>query len=104
AFIVMEYVPGETLAAKLRRGRMRMEDVLQIGRQLAAALCAAHTEGVIHRDIKPGNIQVTPVGSVKVLDFGVARTLESLASSTAGTTRRPQPRGGQTLRARGGQA
>ncbi|MBZ5555944.1 MAG: tetratricopeptide repeat protein [Acidobacteriia bacterium] len=72
-FIVMEYVEGETLSARLARGRMPMDDVRRVGRQLASALAAAHAQGVIHRDLKPANIQVARDGSIKVLDFGVAK-------------------------------
>ena len=86
AFIVMEYVEGENLAAKLRRERLPVKQVLRIARQLAAALRAAHEKGVIHRDIKPGNIQIRTDGSVKVLDFGVARSVRGLAATSHATT------------------
>ncbi len=72
-FIVMEYVEGISLAAHLASGPLPVEQVRAIGRQLASALAAAHASGVIHRDLKPANIQLTPDGSIKVLDFGVAR-------------------------------
>jgi serine/threonine protein kinase len=81
-FIVMEYVEGESLAARLRRERLPIDRVISIGRQLAAALGAAHARGVVHRDLKPGNIQLMPDGTVKVLDFGIATALE-VASSLA---------------------
>jgi hypothetical protein len=74
AFIVMEYVEGESLSALLRREAMSPARVISIGRQLAAALAAAHAKGVIHRDLKPRNIQVMPGDQIKVLDFGVAAT------------------------------
>ena len=70
--IVMEYVEGESLARVMRRQRLTVRRVVAIGRQLAAALTAAHAKGVIHRDLKPANIQMTTGGLVKVLDFGVA--------------------------------
>jgi serine/threonine-protein kinase len=70
--IVMEYVPGETLAARLRRGPLTPEQALAIGAQLADALADAHGHHVIHRDLKPSNVQITPEGRVKVLDFGVS--------------------------------
>ena len=72
-FIVMEYVEGVSLAAHLARGPLPAAEVRAIGRQLASALAAAHAQGVIHRDLKPANIQVMRDGSIKVLDFGVAR-------------------------------
>ena len=72
AFIVMEYVEGESLAARIRRGALPVAETIAIGRQIAAALAAAHAEGIVHRDLKPGNVQVTPSGIVKILDFGIA--------------------------------
>lgn len=73
AFIVMEFVDGESLAARIARGPLPPGDVIRIGRELASALAAAHAQGVVHRDLKPSNIQLTHDGSAKVLDFGVAR-------------------------------
>jgi serine/threonine protein kinase len=84
AFIVMEYVDGETLSDRLAHGRLQMSTVIEFGRQLASALAAAHSRGIIHRDLKPANIQVTPEGRVKILDFGVARVCD-LLSATATT-------------------
>jgi hypothetical protein len=72
AFIVMEYVEGENLAARLKRERMPFERVVSIGSQLASALAAAHAKNVVHRDLKPGNVHLTAEGTVKVLDFGIA--------------------------------
>src|SRR3954470_1691292 len=72
AFIVMEYVEGESLAATLRRGRLPMNRVISIGHQLASALAAAHACGVVHRDLKPANMHFATDGTVKVLDFGIA--------------------------------
>jgi len=72
--IVMEYVAGESLAARLRTGRLPPPTVASIGIQLAEALAEAHAMGVIHRDLKPGNVMVTTDGRVKILDFGLART------------------------------
>jgi hypothetical protein len=81
AFIVMEYVEGESLAKRLRRGRLSTTEVIVIGRQLASALAAAHAEGIVHRDLKPANIQVMQSGSVKVLDFGIANATRLLPSA-----------------------
>ena len=73
AFIVMELVPGETLASRLTKGRMQVPEVLRIAGQVAAALETVHDKGIIHRDLKPANIKITRDGVVKVLDFGVAK-------------------------------
>src|SRR5207249_1880227 len=67
-FLVMELVPGETLAARITRGRLSVDEALSIAHQMADALEAAHEKGVIHRDLKPANIKVRPDGHVKVLD------------------------------------
>jgi eukaryotic-like serine/threonine-protein kinase len=72
AFLVMEYVPGETLADRLARGPLRLEQVLRCGVEIAEALDAAHREGVVHRDLKPGNIMLAR-GGAKLLDFGLAK-------------------------------
>src|SRR5580765_1135363 len=79
--IVMELVPGETLAEKLTNGALSVEESLPIGRQIAEALEAAHEAGLVHRDLKPANIKVTPQGKVKVLDFGLAKVMETPSSS-----------------------
>jgi serine/threonine-protein kinase len=80
-FIVMEYVEGISLAAHLAGGPLPAHEVSRIGRQLASALAAAHAQGVIHRDLKPANIQVMRDGSIKVLDFGVARLTPAMHTS-----------------------
>jgi serine/threonine protein kinase len=82
AFLVMEYLHGETLAARLTRGPLKVEEVLRIGVQIADALSAAHREGVVHRDLKPSNIMLTRDG-VKLLDFGLAKLREGDATSSA---------------------
>jgi serine/threonine protein kinase len=72
-FLIMEYVPGQTLAAKLERGPLTQEEVLHIGKQIAAAIQEAHDHGIVHRDLKPQNVMLTPRGQVKVADFGLAK-------------------------------
>jgi serine/threonine-protein kinase len=72
-FLVMELVPGETLAEKIKRGAISLDESLGIAAQITEALEAAHEKGVMHRDLKPANIKVTPEGKVKVLDFGLAK-------------------------------
>ena len=77
-FIVMEFVPGQSLADILREhSPLEPARAADIAAQAAGALSAAHARGIVHRDIKPGNIMVTPDGSVKVLDFGIARAVDS---------------------------
>jgi serine/threonine-protein kinase len=75
-FLVMEYVQGITLAEKLAGGALPEPELIDLGIQIADALEAAHEQGVVHRDLKPGNVVVTPRGRVKVLDFGLAKLLQ----------------------------
>src|SRR6187200_2378694 len=75
--LVMELVEGEDLAAIIARGALPIAESLTIARQIADALEAAHEQGVIHRDLKPANIKVRPDGTVKILDFGLAKALAS---------------------------
>ncbi len=76
-FLVLEYVPGETLAERMGRKKLKVEEALTIGLQIADAVSAAHEKGVIHRDLKSGNIKITLENKVKVLDFGLARAVGS---------------------------
>jgi Tol biopolymer transport system component len=83
--LVLQLVEGPTLADRITQGPIPLDDALPIARQIAEALEAAHEKGVIHRDLKPANIKLTPDGQVKVLDFGLAKLLDSdaVASSQA---------------------
>jgi len=83
--LVLELVEGPTLADRIASGPLSINDALPIARQISEALEAAHEQGIIHRDLKPANVKVRPDGTVKVLDFGLAKALEpaGVASSTA---------------------
>jgi eukaryotic-like serine/threonine-protein kinase len=75
-FLVMELVPGETLADRIKSGAIPLAEAIPIARQIADALEAAHEQGIIHRDLKPANVKVSEDGTVKVLDFGLAKVME----------------------------
>ncbi|MHC4596606.1 MAG: protein kinase domain-containing protein [Planctomycetota bacterium] len=75
AYLILEYVPGQTLAERIAKKPLKLEEVLSIALQIAEAVAAAHEHDVIHRDLKPGNIKITPEGKVKVLDFGLAKAV-----------------------------
>jgi serine/threonine protein kinase len=85
-FIVMEYVRGETLADVLERGPLTVSRALEYAGQIAAALEAAHDAGIVHRDLKPGNVMIAASGLVKVLDFGIAKRVLSVAAEQDSTT------------------
>ena len=79
----MELVEGEDLAQRIARGAIPLDEALPIAKQIAEALEAAHEQGIIHRDLKPANIKLRPDGTVKVLDFGLAKALEPAAATGA---------------------
>jgi eukaryotic-like serine/threonine-protein kinase len=81
-YLILEYVEGETLAERLDRGALPIDEALEVCTQIAAGVEAAHEAGVIHRDLKPGNIIITPEGKVKVLDFGLAKVAEGSSSGS----------------------
>src|SRR5579864_1200576 len=72
-YLVMELIEGSTLAERIQEGPVPVEEALGIAKQIADALEAAHEKGITHRDLKPGNIKIKPDGTVKVLDFGLAK-------------------------------
>ena len=82
-FLVMELVPGQTLAERIKRGPLPIDEALLIAKQIAEALEAAHDKGIIHRDLKPANIKVRDDDTVKVLDFGLAKSIELTGASSS---------------------
>jgi serine/threonine-protein kinase len=86
-FIVMQLVEGENLATLLRdRGHLETDDAVRVALGVASALEAAHRRGLVHRDVKPGNILITDDGDVKVTDFGIARAVSEASMTVTGTT------------------
>src|SRR5215469_10359579 len=83
-YLVMELVEGLTLADRVRQGAIPLEEALAIARQIGEALEAAHEKGIVHRDLKPANVKIKPDGSVKVLDFGLAKITEAVAAAGSG--------------------
>ncbi len=87
--LVMELVDGEDLSAHIARGPMPLADALPIARQIADALEAAHEAGIVHRDLKPANVKVRADGTVKVLDFGLAKAMDPAGASSTGIANSP---------------
>src|SRR5712692_4749466 len=81
-FLVLELVDGETLAERIARGPIPLDEALHIAKDICEGLEAAHEKGVIHRDLKPANAKITPDGKVKVLDFGLAKAMEQAPATT----------------------
>jgi eukaryotic-like serine/threonine-protein kinase len=86
AYIVMELLPGPTLADRIADGPVPVHEVVEVGRQVASALDAAHARGLVHRDIKPANVSYAADGRVRVLDFGIAQLAESAGSQALTAT------------------
>jgi hypothetical protein len=85
-FLAMELVPGEDLAERLKKGSVPLSEAVDIARQIAAGLEYAHERGIVHRDLKPANIKITPDGTVKVLDFGLAKAVVGESSGSGPTS------------------
>ena len=88
-YLVLEHVPGQTLSERIAREPLTLKEALSIGWQVADAISAAHKKGVIHRDLKPGNIKITPESRVKVLDFGLAKLSVAQDEKSSITTMEP---------------
>jgi TolB-like protein/Flp pilus assembly protein TadD len=85
-FLVMEFVPGTTLCERFAAGPVEESQIVDLGMQLADALIAAHEQGILHRDLKPGNLRLTPEGRLKVLDFGLAKLRKPAPGQTLAQT------------------
>src|SRR5262245_19687633 len=87
--LIMELVEGPTLADRIAKGPIPLDEALPIARQVAEGLQAAHEQGIVHRDLKPANIKVRDDGTVKILDFGLAKALEPKQPSGVNLTQSP---------------
>jgi serine/threonine protein kinase len=98
-YLVMEYVPGQSLDKLITSKGMPLSDVIEYASQIASALAAAHAAGIVHRDIKPANVVVTPESQVKILDFGLAKLAQEQATPESAVAWQWQSYGrGQTRR------
>ena len=87
--LVMELIEGDDLSQRIARGRIPIDEALAIAKQIADALDSAHDQGIIHRDLKPANIKVRADGTVKVLDFGLAKAMDPVAGSSPSISMSP---------------
>jgi serine/threonine-protein kinase len=87
----MELVEGPTLADRIAQGAIPVDEALAMAKQIAEALEAAHEQGIIHRDLKPANIKVREDGTVKVLDFGLAKAIDPTSGAGVGAMSSPAP-------------
>jgi serine/threonine-protein kinase len=88
-FLAMELVPGETLEERIERGRLPVDEVVAIAKQMADGIEYAHERGIVHRDLKPANVKITEGGDVKVLDFGLAKAITGEGVMASGPTSTP---------------
>src|SRR6478672_248672 len=88
-FLVMEYLEGEDLRARIQKGPLGLEELTDLSVQIAEALDAAHSRGIVHRDIKPANIFITTRGQIKIMDFGLAKLAASGSATDTGGSQAP---------------
>ena len=90
-YLILEYVPGQTLAERIKDGPLPLKESLSVGLQIAVSLAAAYEKGIVHRDLKPDNIKITPDGNTKVLDFGIAKTFARALAAGVGLAKEEAP-------------
>jgi serine/threonine protein kinase/tetratricopeptide (TPR) repeat protein len=90
-YLILEYVPGQTLAERIRDGPLPIKESLSVGLQIAESLASAYEKGIVHRDLKPSNIKITPDGNTKVLDFGIAKMLAHAPAAGTGFAKEGAP-------------